>query len=209
MLSLPPSPPSRICESGPDFGSRFAAGVPLHEAPALERAGDIWFSRRPVKATRHLRLHRQATGPFPPRAQDPSRMSSRDIVQRTAPGTDSPSGPSRARCGAARGVLSIAHSACSACSRAGMRGPAPCRQRTCGGRGGARREGAQVFYALSSSPDQLEVVLGTWKATRIRPWLTGSPAGDRQSPLTCRTCPRNAQICTRDRRLRVNGWASR
>ena len=63
--------------------------------------------------------------------------------------------------GSSRGVLSIPPSAGSACSRAGMGGPAPCRQRTCGGRGGARREGAQFFYALSSGTDQLEVVLGT------------------------------------------------
>ena len=70
--------------------------------------------------------------------------------------------------GRSRGVLSIPPSAGSACSRAGMRGPVPWKQPTCGGRGGARREGACYFYALSSSPDQLEVVLGTWKATRIR-----------------------------------------
>ena len=44
-----------------------------------------------------LRLHRQATGPSPPRARDPSRVNSRDIVQRTAPPADSPSGPSWAR----------------------------------------------------------------------------------------------------------------
>jgi hypothetical protein len=53
--------------------------------------------------------------------------------------------PQRAILGAlgrSRGVLLIAPSARSACSRTGMGGPVPCRQRTCGGRGGARREGA-------------------------------------------------------------------
>ena len=91
-------------------------------------------------------------------------MNSRDIVQRTALGTDSPQWAILGSLGSSRGVLSIPPSAGSACSRAGMGGPVPWKQPTCGGRGGARREGAQFFYALSSSlsPDQLEVVLGTW-----------------------------------------------
>ena len=47
---------------------------------------------------------------------DPTLMTcwSRMKGSRQLPGTDSPSGPSQAHCGAAQGVLSIAHSACSA-----------------------------------------------------------------------------------------------
>jgi hypothetical protein len=75
--------------SGPDWR--------LHEAPALERAGGIWFSR----LRRPLGTSDCTSRPQDPchleRGRNPSRVNSRDIVQRTASGTDSPSGPSWAR----------------------------------------------------------------------------------------------------------------
>ena len=49
-----------------------------------------------------------------PRARDPSRVNSQDILQRTTPGTDSPSGPSWARWASSLGVLLIPPSAGSA-----------------------------------------------------------------------------------------------
>ena len=57
--------------------------------------------------------------------------------------------------GSSRGVLSILPRVCSACSRAGMGGPMPWKQPTCGGRGGARLElGGTIFlcYIQQSRP---------------------------------------------------------
>ena len=65
--------------------------------------------------------------------------------------------------GSSRGVLSIAHSAGSACSRAGMRGPVPWKQPTCGARRSTTR-GGTIFLCSIQRP----------RPTRGRPGYTKS-----------------------------------